>query len=189
MAEKYKSVLEKYNESKKPRLPTAEEEAVEPVYPEEYLIGGYGKAMASGLRSSAEAAAAKVAQRQRMANVKIGSRVPDPEAVAAENAVRDKFYSTPWGKATYDDLKNRAEQAAKDKVINNIKNTAILSGNRAGNDFSGEVGNAIGNEMYRQNEAGDTYKKGGKAKTKPKTTASSRADGIAKRGKTRGRMI
>ena len=41
--------------------------------------------------------------------------------------------------------------------------------------------------MYeqRQNAVGDTYKKGGKVKT----TASSRADGIAKRGKTKGRMV
>ena len=41
--------------------------------------------------------------------------------------------------------------------------------------------------MYeqRENAAGDTYKKGGKVKA----TASSRADGIAKRGKTRGRMV
>ena len=35
----------------------------------------------------------------------------------------------------------------------------------------------------RRNIAGDTYKKGGKV------SASSRADGIASRGKTRGRMI
>ena len=35
----------------------------------------------------------------------------------------------------------------------------------------------------RRNIAGDTYKKGGKV------TASSRADGIAMRGKTKGRMI
>jgi len=41
--------------------------------------------------------------------------------------------------------------------------------------------------MYeqRQNAAGDTYKKGGKVKS----TASFRADGIAKRGKTRGRVV
>ena len=36
----------------------------------------------------------------------------------------------------------------------------------------------------RRNAAGDTYKKGGKVKA----TASSRADGIAQRGKTKGRM-
>ena len=37
----------------------------------------------------------------------------------------------------------------------------------------------------RRNIAGDTYKKGGKVKA----TASSRADGIAQRGKTKGRMV
>jgi len=34
-----------------------------------------------------------------------------------------------------------------------------------------------------RNAAGDTYKKGGKV------TASSRGDGVAQRGKTRGRMV
>ena len=51
-----------------------------------------------------------------------------------------------------------------------------LTGNASANDTSTEE---------RRNIAGDTYKKGGKVKA----TASSRADGIAKRGKTRGRMV
>ena len=54
MAEQYKSVLEKHNENRTHRVPTAEEEAIEPVYPEEYLVGGPGKAAASGLRSSTD---------------------------------------------------------------------------------------------------------------------------------------
>jgi hypothetical protein len=51
-----------------------------------------------------------------------------------------------------------------------------LTGNASANDTSAEE---------RRNIAGDTYKKGGKVKS----TASSRGDGIAKRGKTRGRMV
>ena len=49
-----------------------------------------------------------------------------------------------------------------------------LTSNASANDTSTEE---------RRNIAGDTYKKGGKV------TASSRADGIAQRGKTRGRMV
>ena len=96
MVKQYQSVLEKHNESLKPRrLPTPEEQAIEPVYPEEYLIGGLGKAVASGFRSSAEKAAAKAAQRERIsANTKIGSRVSNPEIVAADKTARDKFYKT-----------------------------------------------------------------------------------------------
>ena len=47
MAGKYKSVLEKHNEGKTHRVPTAEEEAIEPVYPEEYLGPGRLKAVAA----------------------------------------------------------------------------------------------------------------------------------------------
>ena len=186
MAKQYKSVLEKYNKSLKPRrLPTPEEEAIEPVYPEEYLMGGPGKFAASGLRSSAEKAAAKAGQRERIANIKIGEKIPAPWIEAADKAVKDRFYKTKWGQATYEDLRNKAEQAAKQRsrqeVIDQIEN----SGKRATNNFYGEAGNAIGNEMYeqRQNAAGDTYKKGGKV------SASSRGDGIAQRGKTKGRLL
>jgi hypothetical protein len=186
MAKQYKSVLEKYNKSLKPRrLPTPEEEAIEPVYPEEYLMGGPGKFAASGLRSSAEKAAAKAEQRERIANIKIGEKIPAPWIEAADKAVKDRFYKTKWGQATYENLRNKAEQAAKQRsrqeVIDQIEN----SGKRATNNFYGEAGNAIGNEMYeqRQNAAGDTYKKGGKV------SASSRGDGIAQRGKTKGRLL
>lgn len=186
MAEKYKSVLEKYNEDKKPRLPTAEEEAIEPVYPEEYLIGGPGGKMATtALRSSAEKAAAKAASRENLSRVKIGSRVPNPEAVAADKAVSDKFYKSEVGQATYQDLKKRAEQLARQKNIEKVSSAIERSAERASTNFFGEAGALIGGEMANQNRnaAGDTYKKGGKV------TASSRADGIASRGKTRGRMV
>lgn len=185
MAEKYKSVLEKYNEDKKPRLPTAEEEAIEPVYPEEYLIGGPGKAVASGLKSGAEKAAAKAAQRERIANVKIGSRVPDPEAVAADKAVSDKFYKTPQGQVTYEELKKQAQRRKEVKDLRAQERFLLGQSERASKNFFGEGGYDTGSRMAeeRRNAAGDTYKKGGKV------TASSRADGIASRGKTRGRMV
>jgi len=186
--DKYKSVLEKYNESLKPRrLPTPEEEAIEPVYPEEYLVGGPGKSAVSGLRSGAEKAAAKAEQRMRIANTKIGSRIPEPWMKAADDAVRDRFYKSKVGQATYESEKKKAEQTAKQRSRQDVIDVAKDSAKRASNNFYGDAGNAIGNEMYnqRQNAAGDTYKKGGKVKSK----ASSRGDGIAQRGKTKGRLL
>ena len=186
MAKQYKSVLEKYNKSLKPRrLPTPEEEAIEPVYPEEYLMGGPGKFAASGLRSSAEKAAAKAQQRERIANIKIGEKIPAPWIEAADKAVKDRFYKTKWGQATYEDLRNKAEQAAKQQIKQDVIDQIENSGKRATKNFYGEAGTHIGGAMADENSnaAGDTYKKGGKV------SASSRGDGIAQRGKTKGRLL
>jgi hypothetical protein len=184
MADPYKSALESYNESLRPRrLPTAEEEAVEPVYPEEYLMGGSGKAVASGFTGLGKQTAKNAAR----PSVKIGSKVPNPEAIAAEKAVSDKFYKTKWGQATYQDLKNKAEQAAKDRAVNKIKGASIQAGEKASTNFFGEAGNAIGNEIYNQNNKNEyvpTLKKGGKV-----SSASKRGDGCAVRGKTKGRLV
>jgi len=181
MAKPYKSVLEAYNESLKHRLPTAEEQAIEPVYPEEYLIGGPGKAVASGFRSGAEKAAAKAAQRERIANVKIGSKARDIEA---DKATAEAFSKTKWGQATNEALKKQAEQATQIKNQQEALRQATMSANRAAANFSGEAGANIGSELseQRRNAAGDTYKTGG-------MTASRRGDGIAARGKTKGRFV
>jgi hypothetical protein len=183
MAEKYKSVLEKHNENRTHRVPTAEEEAIEPVYPEEYLVGGPGKAVASSFMGSGKQAA-KDAARYRIAQTRIGERAIDIEA---DKAAREAFAKTKPGKATYESLRKQEEQAAKNKSVNQAKDIVKQSTGRASKNFSGEAGTLIGNEMYRQNEnaAGDTYKKGGKVKS----TASSRGDGIASRGKTRGKLV
>jgi len=179
VAEKYKSVLEKHNESKTHRVPTAEEEAIKPVYPEEYLVGGPGKAVASSFMGSGKKAAKSIPR-----NTKIGSKVPEPWVQAADEAVRDRFYKSKPGQATYEALKKRAERVAKAETMNEIKSTARRSGERSSTNFFGEAGALIGGEMADQNRnaAGDTYKKGG-------LTASSRADGCAVKGKTKGRMM
>lgn len=184
MAKPYKSVLETYNERLKHRLPTAEEQAIEPVYPEEYLIGGPGKAVVSGL-SKAEKAAAKAASRKRIAEeTKIGSKARDYKQEAIDN---EEFANSEWGKATYDYERKKAAEAAKARDINRIKDAAARSAYRTSTNFTGEAGMAIGSEMANQNRnaAGDTYKKGGSVKA----TASRRADGIASRGKTKGRFV
>lgn len=182
MAEKYKSVLEKYNEGKKPRLPTPEEEAIEPVYPEEYLIGGPGKAVTSGFIGSGKKAA-KEASRYRIAQTRIGERAPDMEAVKDSLHARETIKNY-LGNG---ELSEIAKQEAKRTLKKGALDKAESSAERSMNNFYGEAGNAIGNEIYqqRQNAAGDTYKKGGKVKS----TASARADGIASRGKTKGRFV
>jgi hypothetical protein len=50
-------------------------------------------------------------------------------------------------------------------------------------DYSGRAA-AAADRASRTNAMGDTFKKGGKV-----SSASSRADGIAQRGKTRGTMV
>ena len=183
MVKQYKSVLEKHNESLKPRrLPTPEEQAIEPVYPEEYLIGGPGKAVASGFRSSAEKAAAKEAARYRIAQTKIGERALDI------NEVKEQLKNTAALKNNkmYKDLV-RDEEAKQSKqfALQRLKNLTKKSSDRSQKNFFGEAGTHIGGAMADENRnaAGDTYKKGGKV------SASSRGDGVAQRGKTKGRLV
>ena len=181
MAEQYKSVLEKHNEGLKHRVPTAEEEAIEPVYPEEYLVGGPGKAAASGFMGLGKQTA-KTAARP---SVQIGSKVPSPEALKADKAAIEKFYKTPQGQATYEELKNQTQRRKEIKDM--IRQERFLLGQteRTSKNLAGEAGYDTGSRMAeeRRNAAGDTYKKGGKV------SASSRADGCASRGKTKGRMV
>jgi hypothetical protein len=184
MAENYKSVLEKHNQGLKRRLPTAEEQAIEPVYPEEYLVGGPGKAVASGFLGSGRKAA-KAEQRTRIANIKIGEKIPEPWIEAADKAVKDRFYKTPQGQATHEELKKQAQRRKEIKDLRTQERELLGSAERASKNISGEIGMGIADHVAeeRRNAAGDTYKKGGKV------TASSRADGIAMRGKTKGRMV
>lgn len=181
MAEKYKSALESYNENKRPRrLPTAEEQAIQPVYPEEYLVGGPGKAVGSGFMGSGRQAA-KDAARYRIAQTKIGERAID---VNADKAAAEAFAKTPAGKATYESLRKRAEQRKEIKDLKTKERELLGSAERASKNISGELGMETSNQMAeeRRNAAGDTYKKGG-------MTASRRADGCAVKGKTKGRMV
>jgi hypothetical protein len=179
MAEPYKSVLEKHNENlaRKRRLPTPEEEAIEPVYPEEYLMGGPGKTVASGfLKPSAK----KAALRKEIAQTKIGSNLIQkpsfPDLLPPDQLAKYK-----------EAAKNKSEQINRIKNQQKILNAAEKSFERTSKNVFGEVGHDTGGRFTeyeeRRNAAGDTYKKGGKV------SASSRADGIASRGKTRGRMI
>lgn len=181
MAEEYKSVLEKYNEdlARKRRLPTAEEEGIERVYPEEYLVGGPGKAVASGFlglgKQTAKTAARPSAQ--------IGTKVRD---IADEKAAREEFAKTKWGKATYDYEKKKAQRRKEIKDLRSQEQFLLGQSERASKNIFGEGGYDTGSRMAeeRRNAAGDTYKKGGKV-----SSASKRGDGCAVRGKTKGRFV
>ena len=84
--------------------------------------------------------------------------------------------------AMYDRAMEKQSKLASEasNAVKTLNRQALLKNlgfdNASANDTSTEE---------RRNIAGDTYKKGGKVKA----TASSRADGIAKRGKTKGRMV
>ncbi len=176
----YKSVLEKYNEAKVPRLPTPEEEAIEPVYPEEYLIGGPGKAVASGFLGSGRKAA-QDASRYRIAQTKIGSNLIQkpsfPDLLPPDRLAKYK-----------ETVKDKSEQINRIKNQQKILNTAKKSLERTSKNVFGEVGHDTGGRFTeheeRRNAAGDTYKKGGKI-----SSASNRGDGCAVRGKTKGRFV
>jgi hypothetical protein len=202
MVKKYKSVLEKHNESLRPRrLPTPEEEAIEPVYPEEYLAGGPGKFAALGIKPSAgktedvckqlkkgaaqraDPRLSKESNRYRIAQTRIGEFVVDIEA---DKAAKEAFAKTKQGKAAYESLRKKANEAAKTKAVNEIKEVTGRSLDRAQKNFFSEAGTHIGGAMADENRnaAGDTYKKGGEVKSRAR-----RIDGCAIRGKTKGRMI
>ena len=202
MVKKYKSVLERYNEGLKPRrLPTPEEEAIEPVYPEEYLIGGPGKFAALGIRPSPkkiedvfkeikkresqriDPRLSKESARYRIAQTKIGERAVDIEA---DKAAAEAFAKTKLGKATYESLRKKADQQDQVRNQNELLRVMEKSSNRASTNLLGESGYTIGSQMADENRnaAGDTYKKGGEVKSRAR-----RIDGCAIKGKTKGRMI
>ena len=161
----YRSVLEDYNQ---PRiLPTPEQEAIEPVYPEEYLIGGGGgKLTASALRSGAEQAAA----RGRIANVKIGSKAKDYDA---NKALLEKYKNTDWSKTPRgvnpfepspeyaDYLRRQAEQVARDKILGKVNDTILNSGERASTNAFGQTGWDVGVGSNEYTPMADDYRRGG----------------------------
>jgi hypothetical protein len=179
MADPYKSVLESHNQSLKPRrLPTAEEEALEPVYPEEYLVGGPGKAVASGLLKPS---AKKAALRKEIAQTKIGSNLIQkpsfPDLLPPDQLAKYK-----------EAAKKKSEQVSRIKNQQKILNAGERSFERTSKNVFGEVGQDVGGRFAeseeRRNAAGDTYKKGGKV-----SSASKRGDGCAIKGKTKGRLV
>ena len=168
MAEKFKSVMEKYDAKGKRRLPTPEEQAIERDTTLEGLLIGPGKLAASTIKNAIN----KKAYSRKFDTPEIGSGLPPPPGSVLD----------PWknvgGKSPKEIL---TEQETRDNIglMKEAAKRAMEKGVRRG---YGELAGAIAND--KMNAAGDTYKKGGKV-----SSASKRADGIAQRGKTKGRMF
>jgi len=165
VAEKFKSVLEKYDEKGNRRIPTAEEDAIERDTTLEGLLIGPGRAAASTIKNALN----KKAQSRKFDTPEIGSNVP-PSGL-------DPWKNVGFNKNPREIL---AEREAQSNKISTIK-AANRAAEKGARRFYGETAGEIAND--KMNAAGDTYKKGGKV------SASSRGDGIAKRGKTRGRYL
>ena len=166
MAEKFKSVLEKYDAKGNRNLPTAEEQAIERDTTLEGLLIGPGRAAASTIKNAIN----KKAQSRKFDTPEIGSSLP-PSGL-------DPWKNVGFHKKPKEIL---AEQEARSNkgLMTKAAEKATEKGTRR------VYGEALADEVNdRQNAAGDTYKKGGKV-----SSASSRGDGIAKRGKTKGRMV
>ncbi len=158
---KYISVLERNMSNPEYRKQLEKQQGVQGVYPE-VLLAGVGRAALSGIRSMKKSD-------PQVRSVKIGENITDELSPAWKNV---GFGSSP--KERLDALRKREKLDAFDAM----SESADKAGAQAMRRFLGEV---AGQRMPSLNES-DSYKKGG-------MTASSRADGIAQRGKTRGKLV
>jgi hypothetical protein len=164
MAEKFKSVLEKYDAKGNRSLPTPEEQAIERDTTLEGLLIGPGRAAASTIKNMVN----KKAQSRKFDTPEIGSNIP-PSGL-------DPWKNVGFHKKPKEILAEREARSNKGAMIKAAERAA----EKGLRQSYGELGAYIADD--KMNAAGDTYKKGGKV------SASSRGDGIAKRGKTRGKM-
>ena len=163
----YKSVLEKYDAKGNRRMPTAEEDAIERDTTLEGLLIGPGRAAASVINNAIN----KKARFRKIDTPEIGSGLPPPG--------RD-----PWknvgGKSAKEILTEKEAQNNSGLMEKAIKQAAETSLRRAYGQTAADIA-LINDKMNTEGKT--TYKKGGSV-----SSASSRGDGIAQRGKTKGRM-
>jgi hypothetical protein len=163
------------------------EPGLEAVYPEQYM-GGVGSIKGVG-GSAIKAVKPKKFNQKDVDDIFMQSEAEAQARFAANKAARDV--------AAQDYAKNRALEAAKDQQRRSLKKA-----NMTGKEpplREGRVNPYVMQEpgvSYRPLDHKDImrsmgeFKKGGAVKSKPKaSSASKRADGIATKGKTRGRMI
>lgn len=162
------------------------EPGLEAIYPEEYM-GGVGSIKGVG-GSAIKAVKPKKFNQKDVDDIFMQSEAEAQARFAANKAARDA--------AAQDYAKNRALEAAKDQQRRSLKKA-----NMTGKEpplREGRVNPYVMQEpgvSYRPLDHKDImrsmgeFKKGGAVKSKPKaSSASKRADGIATKGKTRGRM-
>ena len=162
------------------------EPGLEAVYPEQYM-GGVGSIKGVG-GSAMKAVKPKKFNQKDVDDIFMQSEAEAQARFAANKAARDA--------AAQDYAKNRALEAAKDQQRRSLKK-ANMTGKEPP-PREGRVNPYVMQEpgvSYRPLDHKDImrsmgeFKKGGAVKSKPKaSSASKRADGIATKGKTRGRM-
>ena len=166
------------------RLATPGADAIESVYPEAALVGGAG-----GVGVKAMHGAAKNLAQYPMATLGRAAKEGIETAVkSGPKAGMDVAQSTARGMQSRAQIQaNRAAtQRAEAQAMEEAK--PILQARPGKPDVRDRT-------RFNEDEAGFNFKKGGKAKPKKmasggmaKSSVSKRADGIAKRGKTRGKM-
>ena len=187
MAKKFRSVLEKYDAKGNRNLPTVEEQAIERDTTLEGLLIGPGRASASAIKNAIN----KKAQSQ-----KIDTPIIPSNFIGSRSGINrdDNFNKVLIGKSPKEILAEREALSNKGAMIRAAERAAEKGVRRA----YGEIGEYIANDQinaakekekegisggFTFSETPSNLKKGGKVKS-----ASRRGDGIAQRGKTRGKM-
>ena len=180
MAEKFRSVLEKYDAKGNRSLPTPEEQAIERDTTLEGLLIGPGKAAASAIKNAIN----KKAQSRKFDTPEIGSY---------SEINRHRNIDFP-GKSPKEILVEQETLSNKGAMIRAAERAAEKGVRRAYGEFGEYIANNKMNAAKEKEQEGisggftfsetpSDFKKGGKVKS-----ASRRGDGIAQRGKTRGKM-
>ena len=182
MAKKFRSVLEKYDAKGNRNLPTAEEDAIEQDTTLEGLLIGPGRAAVSAIKNAIN----KKAQSQKFDTPEIGSH---------SGINRHGNINFP-GKSPKEILSEQEARSDKGAMIRAAERATEKGVRRAYGEFGEYIANNKMNAAKEKeqeqegisggftfSETPSDFKKGGKVKS-----ASRRGDGIAQRGKTRGKM-
>jgi hypothetical protein len=181
MAKKFRSVLEKYDAKGNRNLPTPEEQAIEQDTTLEGLLIGPGRAAASAIKNAIN----KKAQTRKFDTPEIGSSLP-PSGL-------DPWKNVGFNKKPKEILAEQEARSNKGAMIKAAERATEKGVRRSYGEFGEYVLNNKINAAKEKEQEGTSggftfsetpsdFKKGGKV------SASSRGDGIAKRGKTRGKM-
>jgi hypothetical protein len=180
MAKKFRSVLEKYDAKGNRNLPTAEEQAIEQDTTLEGLLIGPGRAAASAIKNAI--------------NKKAQARKFDTPEIGSHSGINRHGNTDFPGKSPKEILAEQEAQGNKGLMIRAAERAAEKGLRRnygeAGAKIADDKMNAAKEKKQEGISGGFTFsetpsdfKKGGKVKS-----ALRRGDGIAQRGKTRGKM-
>ena len=182
MAKKFRSVLEKYDAKGNRNLPTAEEDAIEQDTTLEGLLIGPGRAAVSAIKNAI--------------NKKAQSRKFDTPEIGSHSGINRHGNINFPGKSPKEILSEQEARSDKGAMIRAAERAAEKGARRSYGEFGEYIANNKMNAAKEKeqeqegisggftfSETPSDFKKGGKVKS-----ASRRGDGIAQRGKTRGKM-